>query len=76
VLVIWRSRDDLSPDCGPGEEHPRRYVHGYHLLVFSHGLPTKLAAAVVGSQPIFAAGFACAATLQPAPQYRRRILEP
>src|ERR1700737_3622234 len=30
--------DDLSPDRGPGGEHPCRYcVHGYHLLVLSHG---------------------------------------
>jgi len=25
--------DDLSPDRDPEQEHPRRYVHGYHLLV-------------------------------------------
>lgn len=31
--------DDLSSDRDPGGEHPCRYcVHGYHLLVLSHGL--------------------------------------
>jgi len=29
--------DDLSSDRDPEEEHPRRYVHGYHLLVLSPG---------------------------------------
>ncbi|MFF2515924.1 hypothetical protein [Streptomyces sp. NPDC058086] len=29
--------DDLSPDRDPGGEHPCEYVHGYHLLVLSHG---------------------------------------
>jgi hypothetical protein len=30
--------DDLPPDRDSKEEHPRRFVHGYHLLDLSHGL--------------------------------------
>src|SRR5579863_2331050 len=30
--------DDLSPDRDSRGEHPRRFVHGYHLLVVLHGL--------------------------------------
>ncbi len=30
--------DDLSPDRDLTEEHPRRSVHGYHLLALPHGV--------------------------------------
>ena len=30
--------DDLSPDRDLTEEHPRRSVHGYHLLAVPHGV--------------------------------------
>jgi hypothetical protein len=39
--------DDLSPDRDPGGEHPCRYVHGYHLLVLSHGIRNVAVVAVV-----------------------------
>lgn len=41
--------DDLSPDRDPEEEHPRRYVHGYHLLVLLHGFEERVSVAVVSA---------------------------
>ncbi|GAB2945931.1 hypothetical protein GCM10027075_53180 [Streptomyces heilongjiangensis] len=41
--------DDLSSDRDPGGEHPCRYgVHGYHLLVLSHGLRERSASSPDG----------------------------
>lgn len=41
--------DDLPSGRDPEEEHPRRYVHGYHLLVLSHGFEERIAVAVVAA---------------------------